>query len=389
MKKLFVIISILGLFISMNIGFANANTISTQKINEVLIANGEPMEEGPLDTYKLQETFESKELRTFKTNPKFLLFDDVLNYMDNNNTDSIYGRLLAADKSSSYQINGMDKMTLETLISLYKNAYNDFNLAEMYKVEDEQYSELPLQTKKLIAFYNSLINSKQVISLAPVKNSVMQEYERFLADKNNMKQNKEIYDNISYSSSRLKDFVEYLKKRPNNQEELEEAQNTYNDVSSITNEIYQYSYNYEKTKFQNWAKRNNKKIVCGALSNYVYMPNVPTPQIGCLYEYLPQRDFTLHVMQTVPGGVIMSGRARMAVNFGGSTLNNIFIQTSKSFADNQAVLKPLMVEFKGYYDYTTILGVKKRIYKFYRLGQSEIDANFKIPNQPLYFYKPY
>ena len=24
-----------------------------------------------------------------------------------------------------------------------------------------------------------------------------------------------------------------------------------------------------------------------------------------------------------------------------------------------------------------------------RLGQSEIDANFKIPNQPLYFYKPY
>lgn len=389
MKKLFVIISILGLFISMNIGFANANTISTQKINEVLIANGEPMEEGPLDTYKLQETFESKELRTFKTNPKFLLFDDVLNYMDNNNTDSIYGRLLAADKSSSYQINGMDKMTLETLISLYKNAYNDFNLAEMYKVEDEQYSELPLQTKKLIAFYNSLINSKQVISLAPVKNSVMQEYERFLADKNNMKQNKEIYDNISYSSSRLKDFVEYLKKRPNNQEELEEAQNTYNDVSSITNEIYQYSYNYEKTKFQNWAKRNNKKIVCGALSNYVYMPNVPTPKVGCLYEYLPQRDFTLHVMQTVPGGVIMSGSARMAVNFGGSTLNNIFIQTSKSFADNQAVLEPLMVEFKGYYDYTTVLGVKKRIYKFYRLGQSEIDANFKIPNQPLYFYKPY
>lgn len=389
MKKILVVFCILGLFISINISCANANTISTQNIKETLMANGEPMEEGPLDTYNLQEAFESKELRTFKTNPKFLLFDDVLNYMDNNNTDSIYGRLLAADKSSSYQINGMDKMTLETLISLYKNAYNDFNLAEMYKVEDEQYSELPLQTKKLIAFYNSLINSKQVISLAPVKNSVMQEYERFLADKNNMKQNKEIYDNISYSSSRLKDFVEYLKKRPNNQEELEEAQNTYNDVSSITNEIYQYSYNYEKTKFQNWAKRNNKKIVCGALSNYVYMPNVPTPKIGCLYEYLPQRDFTLHVMQTVPGGVIMSGSARMAVNFGGSTLNNIYIQTSKSFADNQAVLEPLMVEFKGYYDYTTVLGVKKRIYKFYRLGQSEIDANFKIPNQPLYFYKPY
>ena len=37
----------------------------------------------------------------------------------------------------------------------------------------------------------------------------------------------------------------------------------------------------------------------------------------------------------------------------------------------------------------TVFGVKKRIYKFYRWGQSEIDANFKIPGQPLYFYYPY
>lgn len=47
------------------------------------------------------------------------------------------------------------------------------------------------------------------------------------------------------------------------------------------------------------------------------------------------------------------------------------------------------ITFKGYYDYTTVFGVKKRIYKFYRWGQSEIDANFKIPGQPLYFYYPY
>lgn len=388
MKKLLVVFCFLVLFLS-NYGIsANADIVNFQNLN-IIAANGEPMEQVPIDTYKLQEDFESKNTTAFKTNPKFLLFDDVLNYMDNNNSNSIYGRLLDANNKSSFKTDGINKMTLETLVLLYKQAYNDFNAAKVYILDDNQYSELPLETRKLISFYNSLIKSKQIISLDPIQNVVTQEYNKFLSNKNNIKQNKDIYDNISYYSDRLKDFVSYIREKSKNEQEIQEVQSTYDDVSAKTKEIYDYSFNYEKTKFENWAKRSNKKLVCGALSNYVYMPNVPEPKVGCLYEYLPQRDFTLQVKQTVPGGVIMSGNVKMAITFGGSTLNNIYIQTSKSFADNQSILEPMMVEFKGYYDYTNVFGVKKRIYKFYRWGQSEIDANFKIPGQPLYFYYPY
>ncbi len=163
----------------------------------------------------------------------------------------------------------------------------------------------------------------------------------------------------------------------------ERLSNLIQEYDSKAEEVSEYSYNYEKKKYNDWAVKNNKKQIKGALEQFVYASHYQ-PQSG-LYTHNPRKNFYLKVFQTVPGGVILTG----SYSIGTSSVNNIFLQTSKQFADGQIIAEPIIAEFKGYYDYTTVLGAKKRIYKFYRYGQNEIKSTFNIPGQPFYFYKPY
>ena len=164
-----------------------------------------------------------------------------------------------------------------------------------------------------------------------------------------------------------------------------------NDINlwkQLKEQIYQYSYNYEKNKYNNWFNKNHKKRFANiTLDSFIYHPKYVTPQTGYLYTFVPGRDFYLKVMQTVPGGVILSGNYIGA--YAPLPENIIYLQTSKQFADNSYIREPIVTEYKGLYEYYTVLGVKKRIYKFYRLGESEIKKNFEIPGQPFYFYRPY
>lgn len=89
----------------------------------------------------------------------------------------------------------------------------------------------------------------------------------------------------------------------------------------------------------------------------------------------------------MPGGVILTGE--YLGPYGPPGYGSIFLQTSKQFADGQIIRDGIVAEYKGFYDYYTVLGAKKRIYKFYRLGETEIKKNFEIPGQPFYFYLPY
>lgn len=155
----------------------------------------------------------------------------------------------------------------------------------------------------------------------------------------------------------------------------------------LKSEVYNYSYNYEKQKYENWCAKNNKKRVAGSLSNYVYYAHAPAPELGYLYKHVPTGDFHLKVLQSVPGGVILTGD--YLGPYGPTGYGTIFLQTSKQFADGQIIREGIVAEYKGFYDYYTVLGAKKRIYKFYRLGETEIKNNFEIPGQPFYFYLPY
>lgn len=205
--------------------------------------------------------------------------------------------------------------------------------------------------------------------------------------KSNMKKLKEIYNDVNNEDEAIKTYLDNSQYNSNKSDvvynKLKEIESS---LSNLAYQIYKLGEAYEKQKFIDWVKRNNKKINCGSLANFVYMPYAPAPQLGCAYTYLPQRDFTLQVFQSVNSGVILTGSYSLTH---APHINNIFLQTVKTFADGQYIMEPLVVEYKGYYDYYTVLGAKKRIYKFYRYGQKEIDANFNIPGQPFYFYQPY
>ena len=120
-----------------------------------------------------------------------------------------------------------------------------------------------------------------------------------------------------------------------------------------------------------------KERICGSLSTYVYMQNANPPQVGCLYAYNPydrMTPFTLRVQQVINGGILVSADT----NYYGSYFSNpktIFIQTSKQFVDDQLMRDKEIVKYMGVYDYITVLGARKRVYKFYRYGKYEIEKN--------------
>ena len=184
------------------------------------------------------------------------------------------------------------------------------------------------------------------------------------------------FDKIINSSS----LMNYFKLYKNNEALQIDWYNKAKEVST-------YSYDYEKQTYEAWAQKNNKKVIANiSLAAYVYQPYAPAPEIGYLYVYNPKMDFTLQAFQTVPGGVILTGSYYMVHT---PEIDNIFLQTSKQYADGKYILEPIIAEYKGFYEYYTVLGTKKRIYKFYRLGESELKKNFEIPGQPFYFYQPY
>jgi hypothetical protein len=105
------------------------------------------------------------------------------------------------------------------------------------------------------------------------------------------------------------------------------------------------------------------------------------PQYGYVYFY-NSNLYPLQVVQSVPNGIIVTE----VYGYGSTSLKNIFIQTSKQYADGQIIEEPITAEYKGLYDYITVLGARKRIFKFYQYSQKEIDNNFKIPGETFYFY---
>lgn len=158
-----------------------------------------------------------------------------------------------------------------------------------------------------------------------------------------------------------------------------------NKYKGLDNEIYRYSYNYEKNKYYDWAKQNNKKMIRGSLGQFVYQ-NIEQPLINSLYIHNPKYNLFMVVQQSVPGGVILTGKYLIGNNIYSN--NPIFLQTNKKFADGAIITEKIIAEYKGFYDYTTVLGSKKRIYKFYRYGENEIKNNF-YGSQNFYFYSPY
>lgn len=120
-----------------------------------------------------------------------------------------------------------------------------------------------------------------------------------------------------------------------------------------------------------------KEQICGNLASIVYYPQSNPPKMGCLYAYntYGQTPFWLQVKQIVNGGILVSADDAGIYHYGFYNPKDIYIQTSKQFVDGQILKDKEIVKYTGYYDYITVLGARKRVYKFYRYGKYEIDKN--------------
>ena len=341
------------------------------------------------DTYSLQKQKEAEFAHNLIQTPVLAIFMDM-NYLIRedidsyyNNQDSSYGyivNLLKDCQNSKTQCSNADLKYLEILKSSWETAYKYNNTPNKIIIQNDEYSTLSENLIKQIAFYNFMFYADKtpyIPSVIPIVEKEVKELETdFINHKNN-----------------LSSLIKYYKK-------LKEAEEKYKRINSpylyqmgpwgdrlfkLVGEVRKYGYNFEKKTYMDWAKQNNKKLICGRLYQFIYS-SAYTPKQGCLYEHVPQGDYTIQTLQSINGGVILTGDYR--IGNGVYNINNIFLQTTKSFADGQYIAEPIIAEYKGYYDYYTVLGAKSRIYKFYRLGQNEIDKNFNMPGQ-FYFYQPY
>lgn len=346
----------------------------------------------------LQQDFEKKFIEQFKEkvsiifllDGNYLFTDDYNGYLNGGN--SLYGDIInkiSKLNNSNLPNKAVNLQYLKLVKNNIENTAKNQTSIETIVIPDNDFKLLDEDTKFYTNFNNVYAQNDKTIYLNVVTQGFNAQIDKwqevFNKNKNNPKALKNLYDEVEHEEEYIK---QYLNAGHAAQPEIENKLKEYKDVLNSTSYIiYKQGESYEKQKFYSWAKKNNKKLVAGRLSNYVYNAYAPAPKLGYLYEHIPAGDFYLKVLQSMPGGVILTGEYMGP--YGPVGHGSIFLQTSKQFADGKYILEPIIAEYKGYYDYYTVLGVKKRIYKFYRLGESEIKKNFEIPGQPFYFYTPY
>lgn len=327
---------------------------------------------------------------------KYLINEEFEAMQNDINIKTIYGEL---NKNKNKQekigtpISKINKKYIEQCIKTFENIYNDIPVSKII-VPNEEYSILSNETKYDICLTNIIINSIK-IPLSQIKeypNKIISLFnDKYLNNKNNMKQNYEIITYINESIKNLNKSYEYLinnidyikqNVKPTNDNIKKIYLNAINELQTYSDEISNYSYTYEKTKYNNWLTKNNKKKIIGnldsAIYNYYFQPK------NGLYIF-NKYNYPLFVVKSVQNGVILCGDFRITNGFN----KNILLITSKKYADNQIINEPIIAEYKGIYEYKTKFGITQRINKFYCYGQKEINANFKIPNEKFYFYKPF
>ena len=346
----------------------------------------------------LQQDFEKKFIEQFKEkvsiifllDGNYLFTDDYNGYLNGGN--SLYGDIvnkISKLNNSNLPNKAVNLQYLKLVKNNIENTAKNQTSIETIVIPDNDFKLLDEDTKFYTNFNNVYAQNDKTIYLNVVTQGFNAQIDKwqevFNKNKNNPKALKNLYDEVEHEEEYIKQYLNSGHAvRPEIDNKLKEYKEALNSISYT---IYKQGESYEKQKFLSWAQKNNKKLVDGRLSNYVYYAQAPTPKLGYLYEHIPAGDFYLKVFQSVPGGVILTGQ--YLGPYGPSGYGYIFLQTSKKFADGQIIRDGIVAEYKGYYDYYTVLGVKKRIYKFYRLGESEIKKNFEIPGQPFYFYLPY
>ncbi len=326
-----------------------------------------------------------------------------------------------------YQIANAKKQTFQDAIYYINYVFEDFD-----KINDE----------KINSELKNIKNSSD--AMKEDEQFIFESYDKFLKNKNNMAQNYELYqalktyskqyneileglnnvystayeqykktleknyNNIfskvkpnSYNAEKInlikramyelnlyefdqfkKDIVSYENK--NNANLLFQARLLKNNFDTKAQEIYKYSYEYEKNNTLNFMKKNNRKKDGGPIAGFVYVASNNNPSPDYIYNYYDS-SFPLYVFQTLNNGILVRGDYSLT-GYYASTASNVFIQTSKKYVVNQRLKANTYYVFTGIKKYNTLLGAQNAVWQFKEISQQEAKNNFSTKDK-LYFYR--
>lgn len=224
-------------------------------------------------------------------------------------------------------------------------------------------------------------------------------YLEFKSNKNNMKFNKNLYDEINTFISQYKELnkweIETVKNILVSYGELDNSaseKEVFNYITSAKVENSNYFINEiesRKHSINTWtamAKEIKDYSVAYETKQKQSAPKVTTPYFidnmdfreilwGWQTAKQPQRNGIYvistgtgaRVLQTITGGILVTAEpSRLSSN-----ARVIFISTKRQFADEDWIKDNMFIIFEGYYNYTNTLGASRKIYKFKEVPQAE------------------
>ena len=226
--------------------------------------------------------------------------------------------------------------------------------------------------------------------LEDYKNIYKQAYELYKADLHDKAYNfyKTENNSINYKLDKYKldDFINEFGMSDKNkgQNIIKNIEDNQNQMKSFAKQIYDYSYAYEKTKTLNYMKAKGKKQDGKTISAFVYVASYYTPSSDYIYNY-NYGSYPLYVSQVLNNGIMVRGDYSLMGHYG-NTSSQIFIQTNKKYASNQALKPGTYYLYTGIKKYNTVLGAQNAVWQFKELSNKEVQSNFDI-GQKLYFYR--
>jgi len=269
--------------------------------------------------------------------------------------------------------------------------------------------------KELDEYYNSLEKREINISGKNLRDILLQDdekvetlYQKFNNNRNDMQSNKNLYDITSSYKEQYEEIYnkyvgkEIFEKAAKNyysksciynsdykrlaQDFETEYSETYheayyninklitsyiNKYKKISNEVYKYSYNYEKNKLQNFYKQRYGNIKYDGTMNILLAPST-SPKTNCYY--ITDAYTRLRVIQKVKNGILVANTNESVYGYQ-SHFKRAFVETNKPYVDNQIIFGKFL--YIGNYSYINALGSSTTVWKFKELNE---------PTEKFYFY---
>ena len=138
--------------------------------------------------------------------------------------------------------------------------------------------------------------------------------------------------------------------------QIDKLKNMYNEWKRICDEVYNYSYNYEIKKRDNFYKTKYNTVYAGNIDILLLDP-YKSPKVGEYYT----TQMHLNIIQALDEGVLVSSGQAGAYGYQ-PHFKNAYILTNKSYVTGQNIVGHF--QYIGTYTYSTALEVRNTVWKF-------------------------